>query len=638
MSRPQPRRRPRKARRAAPRRDRRPSTATPADAAWREALEKKLRLLPRKPGVYLLKDERGRTLYVGKAKRLPNRVRSYFRAASSGDPRIDMLRQQVRDLDYIVTNSETEALLLEASLVKSQRPRYNVELKDDKRYPYLRINVKHPFPRVEITRRIAADGARYFGPFVHVKNLRKVLRTMRQVFQLRACSDHRLKQNRRECLDYFIGLCRAPCTHRVGEAEYRGIVDDLVAFLDGRGDQLLVRWTETMHALAAELRFEESARMRDDIARLEQLAESQRMVDPQRPDLDAVGLVTRGEQAAATIFSSREGAIVGTWRLTIRKAKYATPAEMLEAVLLRHYQERHAVPPLVLVSADPPDPAAIEAWLTERAASRVRLHRPQRGTRARLMRAALENAHYLLEERELIAQGREQRSVASVYALQEAADLPEPPHRIEGYDISNLQGGDAVGSQVLFVDGHPRKSGYRRYRIRSVSGADDFAMLAEVLTRRIARLKEEKDEAPDLILIDGGRGQVSRVATVLEREGFGELPLIGIAKKEELLFARGARIGLRLPRSSNALQLLQRVRDEAHRFALAYHRKLRRRFLEDTPLDRVPGLGPKRVQLLLAHFGSLEALRRAAPEAIQDVPGIGPDLAARIATALGEEA
>lgn len=602
--------------------------------AWRVALERKLELLPDAPGVYLMKDRRGRILYVGKARRLPPRVRSYFRGAGSGDPRIEKLRGLIRDLEYVVTASETEALLLEASLVRTHAPRFNIDLKDDKSYPYLKLSVAHPFPRLEVTRRLVADGSRYFGPFVHAKDLRKVLRSLRQVFPLRSCSDARLKRGGRECLYYFIDLCRAPCTRRIEEREYRRLVEDLTAFLEGRGASLLRAWRAEMARAAEALRFEDASRLRDDIARLDSLMEAQRVVDPERPDLDAIALATRAGRAAVAVFSHRGGVVVGAWRIAVQRARLATPEEILEAAIARHYQERRAVPALLLVSDPPRNRELIEGWLSERAAARVRIAVARRGPRAKLLLAARENARLWLEELELVARGRHGRAAASVADLQAALELPQAPRRIEGYDVSTLQGGHAVASQVTFVNGQPHKGGYRRYRIRTVEGADDFAMLAEALARRFDRLRAEGGEAPDLVLVDGGSGQVARAARVLADRGFGALPLVGLAKREELLFPRGASRGLRLARSSPGLQLLQRVRDEAHRFAIGYHRRLRGRFLEEGPLAGIPGLGPRRRQAILDHFGGYGGLRAASAEEIGRVPGIGRDLAARVAAAL----
>ncbi|MFH1145288.1 MAG: excinuclease ABC subunit UvrC [Candidatus Eisenbacteria bacterium] len=598
-------------------------------------IEQKLRLLPDRPGVYLFKDGRGQVIYVGKAKRLPARVRSYFRGGGAPSERTEILVAAVRDLDYIVTASETEALILEANLVRSYAPHYNVQLKDDKRFPFLKIDVQDPFPRLVLTRRIVPDGSRYFGPFTHVKELRHLLRTLRKIFPLRTCSDREMKKRQRPCLDYFIGLCPGPCAGLTDPEQYRATVENLIAFLEGRGEHLLDAWRLRMQQLSRALRFEESAKLRDDISGLEQLMESQRMADVERPDLDVIGLAFRGATAVATIFSHRQGAVIASRRVTIARAEVAEPTEIMEAVLSDHYRRHRQIPPLLLLSALPANPDLMEHWLNSRAGRRVRLRRPQRGNHLQLLRAAQENAHLFLEERELIERGRRERMASAVYAVQEALRLAAAPARIEGYDISDLQGGNAVGSRVVFTNGEPRKGAYRRYRIRTVEGADDFAMLGEVLSRRMRRLAQGEDE-PDLVLVDGGLGQVNRAAAILAAEGYGHIPIAGLAKREEEIYLPGRAVPLRLPRSSPGLQLLQRVRDEAHRFAIDYHRAVRAKRLVRSPLAAVRGLGQGRSAALLAHFSGLPGLARATEEEIRAVPGIGRALAGRIVAALKE--
>jgi excinuclease ABC subunit C len=601
--------------------------------SWHARLEQKLKLVPRRPGVYIMRDGGGRILYIGKAKLLPARVRSYFRGEAP-DARLQALRERIRDFDYVVTATEAEALVLEANLVKAHAPKFNVELKDDKKYPFLRVDVTHEFPRLEVTRNVRADGARYYGPYTRVKDMRHMLRSLRRLFPLRSCGDRRLERGGRECLFFFIDMCRAPCTGRIDAGAYAAIVEGLGAFLEGRGGDVVGEWEERMRALAAELRFEESAQLRDDIAWLEQLRDPQRMTDLQRPDLDVVALAARGNHALAAVFSHREGKVVGTWRIEVGRAAEAGAGEIMASVLARHYQARAQVPPLVLCDPLPADREVLEGWLTSRAGRRVRVTRAVRGEKARLARAARENAELALEEAELMAAGRERRLKSSAYALQEALGLAQPPVRIEGYDISTLQGRQAVGAQVVFRDGSPYKGGYRRYRIRTVAGQDDFAMLGEVLVRRARHFDDPGDGAPDLILIDGGRGQVNRAAEVLRDAGRAGIPLIGLAKREEEIFRPGEEVPLRLPRSSPALQLLQRVRDEAHRFAVGYHREVRSRALVRDPLAGVTGLGARRRQALLDRFGSLGALARASLEEMTEVPGIGPGLAGRVQDAL----
>ncbi len=609
-----------------------------AESGWQEKLVRTLELLPDAPGVYLFKDVRGRVIYVGKAKRLPARVRSYFHAGATTEPRHERLRDQMRSLEYVVTASEAEALVLEANLIRSYFPRYNVSLKDDKRFPLLKLTMSHPFPRLEITRRVLPDGALYYGPFPHGRDLRQLLKSLRRIFPLRSCSDRRLTAGGRGCLEYFIGLCPAPCTGRATAESYALAVAGLRAFFEGRGRQMLMTWRRRMRELAAELRFEESAALRDDIARLTALMQSQEMADPRRPDLDAVGFTARGGAAAATVLSHRDGAVVGAWPLIVEKTREAPPPEIMEAILMQHYTQRRQIPPLILCAPLPRNREVIEGWLSSRAQRRVHIRQPLRGPRLALLQRAGANAHLRLEEHELMGHGRGRRAAAEIYALQSALKLPKPPRRIEGFDISNLQGALAVGAQVVFVDGRPAKGAYRRFRVRTVSGADDLAMLAEVLGRRLLRVAEAGEEQPDLILIDGGRGQVGRAAQVLASQGLEEIPLAGLAKRAEEIYLRGQAAPLRLARSSPALQLLQRVRDEAHRFAVGYHRHLRRGALVASPFADVAGVGPQRTRELLRHFGSLQALQGATREELARVARIGPALAERIHCALHREA
>ncbi|MBD3235158.1 MAG: excinuclease ABC subunit UvrC [Candidatus Eisenbacteria bacterium] len=605
-----------------------------ASAGLPDDLASKLDLLPEAPGVYLLRDARGRILYIGKAKRLRHRVRSYFQPARPGDPRRDRLVEQVRDLDTIVTASEAEALVLEANLIKSHAPRYNVELKDDKKYPFVKVGLKHAYPRIEVTRRVVADGARYFGPYVRVRDLRKLMRALRRLFPLRSCTDRRLRQGGRECLDYFIDLCPAPCTGRAEGDAYQQRVRALLRFLEGRGDDVVRAFEKRMHDLAAELRYEESARLRDDLQRIRVLAEPQQMTDLDRPDMDAIGFAVRGSFAAAQVLSHRAGHVERIWRLHGGRMARAAGNEVLSNLLVRHYQGRGQIPPLILCSQMPGDAALLAEWLGQRAGRRVRLHCPRRGPKRNLVQAAQENAVLMAEELALMAEGRRRRAAGAIFELQSALDLATPPYRIEGYDISNVQGRHAVGSQVLFVDAAPRRSGYRRYRIREVKGADDFAMLAEVLRRRARRFTEADAERPDLILIDGGRGQVARVVRVLREAGAERIPVIGLAKRAEEIFRSRRREPLRLPRRSAALQLLQRVRDEAHRFAVSYHRDLRSRDLRQASLEAVSGLGPRKRAALLRRFGSYAQVAMASRAELEAVPGIGPHLAEKLQAAL----
>lgn len=597
-------------------------------------LEGKLRLLPDRSGVYLFRDAEGAILYVGKAKRLHLRVRSYFRRRPGDDARLDLLVQRIADLDTIVTANESEALILEANLIKRNRPPFNIELKDDKRYPYLKVSLYHRYPGLFLTRKIVRDGSRYFGPYTGVKDLRQTLKTLRKVFPLRNCTDRRVDREERECLEFFIERCPAPCTKRIIRDDYAATVDRLVRFLEGDVASVVEELRAQMLASAAALRFEESARMRDDIDTLERIAQQQRMTPSLTADTDVIGVVARGASACSATLHVREGKVIGKETRLIARAEGTPVGEILRSLIARVYLDSPQIPPEIVTGEAPREVELLEAGLAERAGHAVRIRMARGHVLARLHEAARDNAHMRLEEEELRSRGRRDRVEAGVYDLQERLELPATPYRIEGYDISNLQSTYAVASRVCFQDGSPLKSGYRRYRIRQVEGPDDFAMIGEVIRRRVRRLREEGEAHPDLILIDGGKGQVGRALEMLEEAGYGSIAVLGLAKREELVVFPGARDPIRLPRSSAALRLLQRVRDEAHRFAVTYHRSLRTRGQTRSALDPIPGIGPKRRALLLRHFGSLEALRRAPEEAIARVPGIGPQRARALRAAL----
>ena len=603
-------------------------------ADWREALEARLRLLPQQSGVYVMRDARGRVLYVGKAKRLHLRVRSYFRGSTPDDPRLTELRRRIRTFDYIVTASEMEALVLETNLIKQYSPAFNVRLKDDKKYPYLKVTMAHGFPALWVTRTVAADGSRYFGPFTQVKDLRRCLKTLRSVFQLRNCSDRRLAQGGRECLQYFIGACTAPCTKRVDDAAYRAQVEPLVELLSGRSESVFARMRERMRAAAAELRFEESARLRDGILTLESLVQEQRMTPPIASRVTVVGLSLRGNRAAVVLLHVEEGKVVGKTQRMLTGVAGKSSEEVLRSFLLAEFLSAASIPSVLVCVVAPDDREPLEQALSARVNHAVRIRSGARGDLRALLSAAEENARVSLEEAELVDAAKTARVAQSVYELQTALGLATPPYRIEGYDISNFQGSHPVASRVVFQDGKPLKAAYRRLRMSHVPGPDDFAMIGEAVRRRLEKLRDGKDAAPDLILVDGGVGQVGRAREVLEEMGFSHLALAGLAKREEEIVLPQGGQPIRLPRSSEALRLLQRVRDEAHRFAVGYHRKLRTKAQKASELDQVRGIGPKRRRALLRHFGSVDAVRKCEVSELAALPGFGLSLAKAIKLAL----
>lgn len=593
-------------------------------------LEDKLRMLPRRSGVYIFKDAKGQILYVGKAKRLHLRVRSYFRGRPDRDTRLGRLVEEIRDLDTIITANETEALILEANLIRRNKPTYNIALKDDKSYPFLKLTLQHPYPGLYLTRRIIADGSRYFGPYTHVKDLRSTLKTLRKVFPLRNCTDRRISRNQRECLEYFIERCSAPCTHRIDEVAYRETVNRLIRFLSGDMASVIADLRAQMHARATDLRFEESARFRDAISTLEHLIDRQRMTPALPSDTDIVGLVSRGDHACAAVLHVRQGKVLGkASRLMTGTAGNRTP-EILRTLLTGLYLDSPQIPPVIVAGAAPRDGPSLEAVLSERAGHPVRIRLARAGAVARLHELARENAHLRLEEVELRGRGSRTTVDPGVYDLQERLGLPRTPYRIEGYDISNLQSTHPVAALVAFQDGIPLKSGYRRFRIKRAKGPDDVAMIGEVVGRRFERIMKEKGTPPDLVLIDGGKGQVNRARKVLVEIGFAAVPIVGLAKREELVILPDSGEAARLPRNSEGLRLLQRVRDEAHRFAISYHRSLRTKAQSRSALDPLRGIGPRRRSELLHRFGSIEEIRKASESEIARTPGIGVKLAQRI--------
>jgi excinuclease ABC subunit C len=607
-------------------------------------LEEKLRALPSQPGVYLLRDRAGRVIYVGKAASLRNRVRTYFQdPRTAPSPRIRHLMTKVFDFDVVVCANEVEALVLETNLIKQHRPRYNVRMADDKAYPYIKIT-HEPYPKIVMARKIAQDGARYFGPYPYhePKLVRRTIRTIRKLFRLRSC---RIEINRslpRPCLDYAMGLCTAPCVPwGATQEQYAEQVRRAVAFLEGKQEAVLEALRQEMQEAADRLEFERAAALRDQIRAMEAIQQRQRTSGPGLEERDVVAVHTDGDDACAQVFFVRGGRLVGQEHFFLTGALDHSTAEILRTFLEQFYAHATAIPPEVLVPEPVEDQELIARWLQERRGGPVRVAVPEQETDRRLVEMARENARVHLEQERVRLVGREG---AAVRALQQVLGLSDPPFRIEGYDVSNFQSGEAVACLVTFEGGRPRKDAYRRFRIRSASGPNDVAMLREALRRRFENAREEEEALqkgptrrpkwsvlPDLILVDGGRPQLSAALAVLSELGM-RIPVVALAKREELVYRPEAPDPLRLPSGSAALQLLQRVRDEAHRFANAYHRKLRDRRIVYSVLDEIPGIGEKRKRELLRHFGSVRRLREAREEEVAAV--VGPKVARRLLESL----
>ena len=617
----------------------------------RKALRTRVKELPDEPGVYLLKDARGRVIYVGKAASLRNRVRSYFQSPGSLDPKARALVGEVADFEVIVTANEHEALLLEDTLIKRHRPRYNVRLRDDKRYPYLKLTAE-PFPRLVLTRRIEADvkrGARYFGPYTNSRAMREARRILQKLFRIRTCSlaipPDGKPVRKRPCLDHHIGLCDAPCVGAVSVEEYRRLVNEATLFLQGRHRELLPQLRREMEAASRRLEFERAARIRDRLQALERLQRSCKALDPNRGDQDALGLAVRGDLGSVEILQVRDGVWVGRERFSLTLPPESAPEEALLAFLKQRYGSGTSIPKEILLplEVEEAEKGLLERWLSARRGSRVYLQTPKRGPKARFVQTARRNAQIALEEelrRRRLRRGTPTDPEA-LRDLQKALGLSKVPRRIEGFDVSNLRGREPVASMVVFADGAPDKGAYRRFGIRSVEGPDDTGMLAEAVRRRLERALEGDEKflpLPDLLLLDGGKGQLHAALAVLREVGLErEIPAVALAKEEELLYLPGRPRPLRLPRSSPALQLLQRVRDEAHRFALSAHRARRTRVGLQSLLDGIPGLGPRRKRMLMERFGSLRRLREASVEELREA-GLPRPVAERLHQALREVA
>jgi len=594
-----------------------------------------------------MKDARGTVLYVGKAQSLRSRVRSYWQK-QTGSGEIHLIRSvidKIADLEYTMTDSVSEALLLEINLVKRYRPRYNVRLKDDKSYPFIKITLAEDFPRVERTRRLPADGSRYFGPYASASSVDEAMNLIRRLFPFRTCTldiHEGRKAIERPCLLYHIKRCQAPCVGYIGKAEYRGQIEQIERFLEGRQEDVALALTAQMEAASAATEYERAAALRDKVRAIERTMESQKMAAHSSTEEDVLGLARQDNQAAVQLFAVRGGKMVGRDVFLLDAPRETDDATVLEGFLLQYYDRATSVPPAVLLPCLPEDASELEAFLTARRGAAVHLHVPKRGEKRELLELATRNATETLAREHARWLADQGKTLAALEELAEALGLPAVPLRIECYDISNFQGAQSVGSMVVFEEGRPRTGEYRRFRIKTVTGANDYASHQEVLRRRFKRAKsgEEGSEEelrwllPDLVVIDGGKGQMSAAKEVLDELGYGDLAVVGLAKEREEIFLPGREEPVLLPTTSPALYLMQRLRDEAHRFAITYHRSLRAKAATHSAFDDLPGVGPKRRAALLRVFGSAKRVREAPPEQIAAVPGIGPALAAKIKSGL----
>ena len=603
------------------------------------------RALPGKPGVYIFRNERGEILYVGKAANLRARVRAYFGSPRALEDKTRNLVRRIADFDYITTNTEQEALHLEATLVKRHQPFYNVRLKDDKHYPYLKIDVNEPWPRVYITRRVENDGARYFGPYASAGSVRTTLALVKKLFPWRSCTKTITGIDPRPCLDYYIQRCIAPCTSYCTAEEYRAVIDQVILFLEGRTTAVERALEQEMTAAAEELQYERAAQLRDQLTAVRRVTETQLTATTTQADIDVFGLAQDGNDAVAQVFFVRGTKMTGRDHYALVGAADEPPSEVLQSFLKQFYESAPRVPRLVLLPVPIEEMELLADWLSAKREGPVELRVPERGEKRRLVAMANDNAQEALTMLRVKWMTDRGKTAAAMEELEEALSLPRAPHRIECYDISNIQGSDPAASMVVFLDGHPVKSEYRRFKIKTVVGSDDFASMAEVLRRRFKRLAAvpEQNEAdhsalhneswgsrPDLVVVDGGKGQLSAALDVLRDLGLPDLPAVGLAKREEEIYAADMGEPIRLDRRSQGLYLLQRVRDEAHRFAITYHRGLRKSRAKASALDTVPGVGPKRKKALLRKFGTIQAIREAGTGEIADTDGMTQRLAEKV--------
>jgi excinuclease ABC subunit C len=596
------------------------------------SLEEKLESLPPKPGVYQFKSKEGRLLYVGKAVSLRNRVRQYFQKSRTPDARLDAMISKIADLEVIVTDSEIEALILEANLVKQYNPRYNVNLKDDKSYPFI-VVTNEPFPRVFVTRRIVRDGSKYFGPYTDVKTMRYALKTIRDTFKVRSCNyfiDREVirKKKIRVCLDYHIKKCDGPCEGLVSEEKYNEMIHQVTQLLKGKTSSLVKTLEADMEKLSSGMRYEEAATVRDRIQALSVYASRQKVVDLEESDRDIIAIAMEGDDACGVVFRIREGKLVGSQHFYMNNVEGRTETEVVEQFLERYYLDAQDIPREIFLPVELESVDVVAQWLSEKSGEPVEIIVPKIGEKAKLIAMCRNNARFLLDELKIQKMKRSDFIPHSVKALQRDLRLPNPPRRIECFDISNIQGADAVASMVTFVDARPVKNDYRRFKIRTVVGPDDFASMREVFERRYKRLLDENGIVPDLIMVDGGKGQLSSALNVLSKLGIRNQPIIGLAKRLEEVFVPGVSEAQSIPKTSSGLRLLQRIRDEAHRFAITYHRAVRSKRTLQTELDLIKGIGKTRAKQLLESFGSVQGVKFATEEQLAEI--VGQKVAERI--------
>ena len=598
-------------------------------------ITEQLKQLPASPGVYLMKDAEGNILYVGKAANLHNRVRSYFGAGQKLSSKLQRMVARVSDLDFFVTTSEQEALILELNLIKRHHPRYNVRLKDDKTFPYLKIDTNEDWPRVHITRRLEENGGRYFGPFASAKSVRQTLKMIKGIFPFRSCSKAITGTDSRPCLEYHIRHCLAPCISAVSKEEYAEVIKQVIFFLQGKQEKVVQELENKMEKAAEALDFEKAALIRDQVQAVNRVVEGQRIATTVKGEEDVIAFASDKDQAYVQVFFIRSSKLIGRENFVLQGTRSEEPEQIMTSFIKQFYDSTPYIPPLLLLQYQVEDTALIESWLQSKRGSKVNIQVPSRGNKKQLVKMVAENAEQGLQQLKIKQLASPTTLATTLVEIKRELHLPGTPWRIECYDISNIQGTAAVGSMVVFDKGKPKPSHYRRFRIKTVFGADDYAMLQEVLKRRFKRASDTSAPntwaiLPDLVLIDGGKGQLNAALSVMREAGVGSIPTASLAKENEEIFIPQKIEPVILPSSSSGLQLLQRLRDEAHRFALGYHQKIHKRETFASALDTIPGIGSKRKRALLKQFGSVRAIQEAPVDELAATRGMSQSLAKRI--------
>ncbi len=599
-------------------------------------IEEQLNRLPDSPGVYLMRDAEGNILYVGKASSLHHRVRSYFSAGQRLSPKLQRMVARVADIDFFVATSEQEALILELNFIKQYHPRYNVRLKDDKTFPYLKIDINEAWPRVYVTRRLEQDGGRYFGPFASARSVRQTLRVLQGIFPFRICSKAITGTAPRACLEYYLGRCLAPCTGAVRQGEYAEVIKEVILFLEGRQERVIRELKARMDRAAEALDFEKASLIRDQIQAIHRVIEGQKIAATVRGEQDVIAFAQDGDQAYVQVFFVRNNKLIGRESFLLQGTRQEAPPQIMTSFIKQFYASSPYIPPRLLLQYSVEDTEIVKDWLQSRRGAGVEIHVPRRGSKKQLVDIVAENARQGLEQLKIKELATPKTLEAALAEIERELGLKGLPLRMEAYDISNIQGKSAVGSMVVFEKGKPKPAHYRRFKIKTVSGANDYAMLQEVLQRRFRHVLKDETSTPDtwailpdLVLIDGGRGQLNAALAAMGEAG-SSVPVASLAKENEEIFIPHRKEPVVLPRSSPGLQLLQRLRDEAHRFAITYYARVHRRQTFTSTLDGIPGIGPKRKRALLRQFGSVQKIKDASVDELAAATGMAPGQAKRI--------